>query len=102
MSMPFFSFIIPVYNIEHYLSECIESIIFQSFEDWEIILVNDNSTDGSSVLCNKYAKVNSKIKVINSSMRIGPGKARNKGLKIAKGNYILYGYMISDWRGWGK
>lgn len=56
MMRPFFSFIIPVYNVEDYLAECIESILKQTFKDYEVILINDGSTDNSLEICRYYEK----------------------------------------------
>ena len=62
---PFFSIIIPVYNVEQYLRECVESILMQSCDDYEIILVDDGSSDKSGKICDKYSEKNNKIKVVH-------------------------------------
>ncbi len=85
----FFSVIIPVYNVEKYLRECIDSILSQSFDDYEIILVNDGSTDSSPAICDEYVKKDSRVKVIHKENG-GASVARNIGTDIAIGKYILY------------
>lgn len=87
--MPKVSVIIPVYNVEKYLRECLDSIINQTLKDIEIICVNDGSTDGSFDILNKYAEKDDRIKVIDKENE-GAGAARNAGLKIAAGDYVLF------------
>lgn len=89
MMRPFFSFIIPVYNVEKYLPECIESILNQSFTDYEIILVNDGSTDNSLEICNYYQKKDNRIKVLTKP-NAGLSHTRNTGLNIAMGEYVFF------------
>ena len=91
--MPTISIIIPVYNSERYLRQCIESVIAQTFEDWEAILVNDGSKDGSLAICQEYAAKDKRIKVIDKPNG-GVSSARNKGLEIAQGDWITF--MDSD------
>ena len=83
------SIIMPVYNSEKYLSEAIESILSQSFNEFELLLVNDGSTDGSGVICDSYQEKDSRIKVIHKENG-GICSARNAGLRIAKGEYITF------------
>ena len=83
------SIIIPVYNVEIYLKEAVRSICEQTYESLEIILVNDGSTDNSSLLCNQLAKEDKRIKVIHKKNG-GLSSARNTGLDNALGNYILF------------
>lgn len=83
------SVIIPVYNVNLYLSECIESIINQSMSDIEIIIVNDGSTDGSEDICRYYELTDKRIKVINKKNG-GLSSARNAGIDIATGEYIIF------------
>ena len=85
----FVSIIIPVYNAAKYLKQCIESILEQSFEDFEIILINDGSTDLSGKICDGYAEVDKRIKVYHIENG-GPSRARNFGIKKAKGVYIEF------------
>lgn len=83
------SVIVPVYNVEKYLDKCIDSIVHQTYEELEIILVDDGSRDSSGELCNKWQRKDSRIKVIHKE-NAGLGFARNSGLDIATGQYVLY------------
>lgn len=83
------SVIVTVYNCKEYLDRCIKSIIHQSYNDIEIILVDDGSNDGSNVLCDNYSDTYSYIKTIHQS-NSGCGPAKNTGLKNAKGEYIVF------------
>ena len=87
------SIIVPVYNVEAYLSRCIDSIIVQSYACMEIILINDGSTDRSSIICDEYAFNDNRIKVIHKANG-GVSKARNAGLDVACGEWI--GFVDSD------
>ena len=81
------SVIVPIYNVEKYLCKCIESIINQTYKNLQIILVDDGSTDNSKKICDEYAKLDSRIKVIHKSNG-GLISARKAGLKIAEGEFI--------------
>lgn len=83
------SIIVPIYNVDKYLKNCIESILSQTFNDYELILVNDGSTDCSGEICNYYKSIDSRIKVIHQENR-GVSSARNKGIHLAKGKYIAF------------
>ena len=85
----FFSVIIPVYNVEKYLKECVDSILCQTFTNYELILVNDGSKDYSGAICDEYAKQDPRIQVIHKGNG-GLSSARNAGTKIAQGEYIVY------------
>lgn len=87
MTTPLFSIIIPVYNGEKYIDTCINSIICQTLKDWELILIDDGSTDKTPKLLSNYVSKN--IHLI-SKLNEGVSVARNKGLDIAKGEYILF------------
>ena len=87
------SYILPVYNVEAYLRECVNSIIRQTYKDIEIILVDDGSPDGSPALCDQLATEDNRIKVLHKPNG-GLSDARNAGLKIATGDYIVF--MDSD------
>ena len=87
------SVIIPVFNVEKYLKECIESISNQSLKDIEIICIDDGSTDNSLNILNEYADNDSRFKIILQD-NLGPGAARNEGISIAEGKYIYF--MDSD------
>lgn len=86
---PYFSIIIPVYNSKEKLPRCVHSIINQSYHNFEIILVDDGSNDGSSALCDKFASTDVRIKVFHKQ-NSGPSAARNLGLDNAKGDWILF------------
>ena len=87
------SIIIPVYNAEKYLSQCLDSILFQTLKNIEIICVDDGSADNSYKILEEYAQKDSRIKVIHQENK-GSSAARNAGLKVASGKYI--GYVDSD------
>lgn len=87
--LPDVSIIIPVYRVEKYLSHCLDSIISQTFKNWECILVDDGSPDKSGIICDEYVKKDSRFKVIHK-VNEGVSKARNEGLKIAKGKWISF------------
>ncbi len=92
--IPKISIIMPVYNAEKYLDRSVKSIITQTLENIEIILIDDKSTDESPKICDKYAKKDGRIKVIHKKQNEGPGYARNSGIKQAMGEYI--GFVDSD------
>lgn len=83
------SVIVPIYNVEKYLDECIKSICNQTFTNFEIIAINDGSTDSSLSIIEEYAIKDSRIRIINQNNK-GISAARNEGLKEAKGSYILF------------
>lgn len=85
------SVIIPVYNSEKYISECLDSVINQSLKDIEIICVNDGSADNSLDVLNEYVSKDNRIKVISQPHAVrGAGSARNRGMEIARGEYISF------------
>lgn len=86
---PFYSIIIPVYNIVSYLRECLDSVLAQTFTDWEAICVDDGSTDGSSAILDEYAAKDSRFRVIHQP-NIGVGSARNRGLDEVRGEWICF------------
>lgn len=89
MTTPLLSIIVPVYQAEEYLSACIESILLQDYSTFELILVDDGSTDQSGVICDYYAKQDERIRVIHKKNG-GQSSARNRGLDIATGQYITF------------
>ncbi|MBS3202812.1 glycosyltransferase [Turicibacter bilis] len=91
--MPKVSIIIPVYNVEKYIVQCLDSVINQSLQDIEIIIVDDGSPDRCGEICEEYAKLDNRIKVIHKQNE-GLGYARNSGISIASGEYI--GFIDSD------
>lgn len=88
--MPKVSVIIPVYNTEKYLKQCLESVINQTLKDIEIICVNDGSTDNSQKILEEYAQKDNRIKLITFPVSCKQGYARNRALDIAQGSYIFF------------
>lgn len=95
--MPKVSVIIPVYNAERYLREAIESVLKQTYTDFELLLINDRSTDNSMEICREYSKKDHRIVLLeNNSEDHGPGSTRNIGLDHATGEYIYF-MDADDW-----
>ena len=90
---PIVSIIVPIYNVEEYLYKCINSVLNQTFKNFELILVNDGSTDNSGKICDEYKKKDDRIKVIHQENG-GVSSARNTGIKNAKGMFI--GFVDPD------
>lgn len=84
-----YSFIVPVYNTSNYLKKCIDSLVNQTYKSFEIIIVNDGSTDNSLDIINGYKESNKNIKIINQKNG-GLSNARNNGVKKASGEYIIF------------
>lgn len=84
-----FSIIVPVYNVETYLEECIDSVLEQSYQDFELILVDDGSTDSSPTICDRYERQDTRIKVIHKANG-GLSSARNAGIEKATGDIICF------------
>lgn len=93
--MPKFSIISPVFNTSAYLKEFLDSVLNQSFTDYELILIDDGSTDGSLEICREYADKDNRITVLTQKNQ-GAGAARNKGIVNAKGEYLLF-FDSDDW-----
>lgn len=89
------SVIVPVYNVEQYLSRCVDSILGQSFSDLEVILVNDGSRDGSGGICDSYARRDPRVRVIHKENG-GLSSARNVGIDAAEGEYLAF-VDSDDW-----
>ena len=89
MNCPKISVIIPVYNVEKYLAECLDSVINQTLKEIEILCINDGSTDGSAEILEQYAKKDERIKVFNQE-NLGAGSARNVGIKQAQGDFLAF------------
>ena len=89
MSNILLSVVIPVYNVEKYLQQCVDSIINQLTDECEIILVDDGSPDGSGEICDRYANKDSRINVIHQQNG-GLAAARNTGLDYARGEYVAF------------
>ena len=90
------SIIVPVYNVEKYIDQCMESICTQTYKRIEIVIVCDESTDDSSVKCRSWADKDQRIRLILNHQRKGLGAARNIGLRSATGRYIVY-VDSDDW-----
>ena len=89
------SVIIPVYNVEPYLRQCVDSVLSQTYQNIEIILVDDGSTDSSGIICDDYAHKHNNLKVIHKK-NAGLSEARNSGLEVANGSYIAF-IDSDDW-----
>ena len=87
--MPLLSIIVPVYNTATYLPACLDSILSQGFTDFEVLLVDDGSSDGSGAICDKYAEADSRVRVFHQENG-GVSSARNLGLSQAKGEWIYF------------
>lgn len=87
---PFFSIVMPVYNVEEYLPQAVESILAQTFSDFELILVDDCSPDASGALCDRYAQSDARVVVHHLTENGGLSNARNQGIKAACGAYITF------------
>lgn len=83
------SVIVPVYNTEEYLKNCIMSVVRQTYDNWELILVDDGSSDGSLSIADLAAEKDERIRVIHQK-NAGPGAARNRGIKEALGDYVVF------------
>ncbi|MGN1139178.1 MAG: glycosyltransferase family 2 protein [Ruminococcus sp.] len=87
--MPTFSIIVPVYNTEQFLDKCVSSILAQTYDDFELILVDDGSPDNCPEICDKYVQIDSRIKVLHKKNG-GVSSARNLGMSVARGTYIWF------------
>ena len=83
------SIIVPVYQVENYLHKCVDSILAQTFTDFELILVDDGSKDRSGQICDEYAEMDERVKVIHKE-NSGPSDTRNRGIEQAAGNYFMF------------
>ena len=84
------SIITPCYNSEKFLDECISSVLNQTYQNWEMLIVDDNSSDNSSILINSYSKKDERIKPLYLNDNIGAAMARNKAISKAKGKYLAF------------
>jgi CDP-glycerol glycerophosphotransferase (TagB/SpsB family)/glycosyltransferase involved in cell wall biosynthesis len=87
---PRFSIIVPVYNVRAYLRDCLDSVLRENFGDFELIAVDDASPDGSGAMLDDYAERDDRIRVLHLEQNVGLGLARNAGLKVATGQYLLF------------
>ena len=83
------SVIVPIFNVKEYLNRCIDSIIHQAYQDLQIVLVDDGSTDGGGALCDEYALLDNRIEVIHSKNE-GVASARNKGIRRSVGRFLCF------------
>ncbi|MCI8667625.1 MAG: glycosyltransferase family 2 protein [Dorea sp.] len=83
------SVVVPVYNAERYLKKCIHSVIRQEYSDWELLLIDDGSTDGSGGIMEVAAKKDNRIIAVHQQ-NVGPGSARNKGIEMATGDFVVF------------
>lgn len=95
MSTPLVSIIIPVFNVEKFLSQCLDSILSQNYDKWECILVDDGSPDKSGLICDEYAKKDSRFKIIHKTNG-GVSSARNDGLQVAQAEIVSF-VDSDDW-----
>lgn len=86
---PIISVIVPVYNVEAYLKQCVDSIRNQTLRETEILLIDDGSEDGCPRICDEYARADKRIRVIHQKNR-GISAARNAGLQMARGEYVTF------------
>ena len=91
--VPGISLVVPVYNVQEYLPECLDSLLGQSFAAIEIILVDDGSTDASAEICDRYAARDGRIRVVHQQ-NAGVSRARNVGIRLARGKYL--GFVDGD------
>ena len=89
------SIVVPVYNVEKYLKRCIESILKQDYKNWELILIDDGSTDKSGIICDQYAIEDQRIRVVHTENK-GVSSARNTGIALVQGEYTLF-VDSDDW-----
>jgi glycosyltransferase involved in cell wall biosynthesis len=93
---PKISIIVPVYNVEKYIHCCVNSILEQSFKDFECILVDDCSPDNCPKICDEYKNIDNRIQVVHKKQNAGSPQARKTGFEVSKGNYILF-IDSDDW-----
>ena len=96
--MPLFSIIIPVYKVEKYINECVDSILLQDYKDFEIILVDDGSPDSCPEICDNFSNQDERVKVIHKENG-GLSEARNYGIKESKGEYLIFIDSDDYWEG---
>ena len=100
------SVIIPVYKVERYLEQCLDSVLNQDYEQLEVILIDDGSPDASGAICDRYALQDSRVRVIHQKNG-GGAAAKNTGLRVATGEYLSFvrrwkaAYPFHAWRPWG-
>ncbi|MBQ6975180.1 MAG: glycosyltransferase family 2 protein, partial [Selenomonadaceae bacterium] len=90
MKTPLISAVVPIYNVERYIKVCIDSILAQTFQDFEIIIVDDASPDNSYNICQKLYGGNEKVRIVRHEKNQGLEPARNTGIEYARGKYIFF------------
>ena len=90
MSIPVISVLLPVYNAERYLRECLDSILSQTMREFEVICVDDASTDGSTAILAEYAKRDDRVRVVTNSENRRSGASRNQALDAARGEFLCF------------
>ncbi|MFC8879592.1 glycosyltransferase family 2 protein, partial [Streptomyces ardesiacus] len=88
--MPRFSIVIPVFKVQGYLRECLDSVVGQSYRDIEVIAVDDCSPDSCGAIIDEYAARDDRVKAVHLPENVGLGRARNAGLRHARGDYVLF------------
>ncbi|MFD9203747.1 glycosyltransferase family 2 protein, partial [Streptomyces anthocyanicus] len=88
--MPRFSIVVPVHNVQGYLRTCLESVLGQSYGDFELIVVDDRSPDGSPAIIDEFAARDERVVAVHLPVNGGIGPARNHGAKLARGEYLLF------------
>jgi CDP-glycerol glycerophosphotransferase len=112
--VPSISVVVPIYNVEPYLAECLESLLAQTAGDLEVVMVDDGSTDGSAAIAERYAELDSCLRLVRQANH-GLGHARNTGVAAANGYYLAFAdsddvvpgdayarLLASTWRGGGR
>lgn len=84
------SIITPVYNSSKYIDQCIESVLSQTYSNWEMIVVNDKSTDNSRAIIEEYVRKDPRIKLFNNEKNMGVAATRNKALEVSKGRFVAF------------
>lgn len=87
---PLLSIIVPVYNAELYIRKCLDSLLGQTLQNIEIICINDASQDSSLEILREYEKQDKRVTIINLTKNLGPGGARNEGLKLSKASFVAF------------
>ena len=87
--MPTISVIVPIYNTEKYLRRCIDSVLAQTYKDFELLLIDDGSTDSSGAICDEYAALDARVSVFHKENG-GVSDTRNYGLDLAQGKYLMF------------
>ena len=90
MSSPFFSVLMPVYNSQKFLRRAVDSVLNQSFQDFELIIVDDCSTDGSADILQEYQQQDRRVVIAKTKANLGVANARNEGMKLVQGRFLTF------------